>query len=211
MDCLSGIYGSALHRRVCALAACILPSHKSDHTQYEEEGWANWNRVKGRVVVISVLGWCGSCQKDRKVVAIGMSSLGHKHRSNQIKTQTANWNIWHSQAQDSCFTNALHRGKGKRGPNQRIPLKSVVKSLSEILGDSYWFFGRVSLIGLSTLLKVWGPISFSFVQLHLIIFPRAIDFSMTVFKSIDIRSEGRGRQKFIRINKCFMVQIRCAW
>lgn len=26
---------------LCALAACIWPSRKSDHTQYEKEGWAN--------------------------------------------------------------------------------------------------------------------------------------------------------------------------
>lgn len=36
-----------------ALAVCIWPAHKSDDTQYEEERWANLEKVKGQVVVIS--------------------------------------------------------------------------------------------------------------------------------------------------------------
>ena len=40
----------------CTRAACIRPAHKSDCAQSEEEGWANWEKVKGQEVVLNVLG-----------------------------------------------------------------------------------------------------------------------------------------------------------
>lgn len=104
---------------LCALAASIWLDHKSDHTQYGKEKWANWDKVKGQVVVISILCSCGSCQKERQVVTIGMSGPRHKHRRAHIKTQTAD-STAHKHTQSQTQDNVLHmhttekRRKGDR-------------------------------------------------------------------------------------------------
>lgn len=133
----------ALH----ALAACVQADHKSDRNEYKKEGWANCNKVKGQALLLWwALRWCGSCQENRRVVVIGVSCRGHKHREKSNKNTNSHFKDvgkWTNTFRHSKFILHMHNTKTKgreREPHQWILLKSSLRSLSKILGDSYWFF-----------------------------------------------------------------------